>query len=41
MDFGSNVTSVEVIKRGTFGGSYFGGISLLLMINGIKNHGIN
>ena len=23
MDFGSNITSVEVIKRGTFGGSYF------------------
>ena len=23
MDFGSNITYVEVIKRGTFGGSYF------------------
>ena len=38
MDFGANKTSVQVIKKGVFGGTYF---ILMLIESGTKNHGKN
>ena len=41
MDFRPNITPIEVIKKGAFGGTYFRYIYLVLMINVIKTHGKN
>ena len=42
MDFRPNITPVEVIKKGAFGGSFISEIFILvLMINGIESHGKN
>ena len=41
MDFRPNVTPIEVIKKGAFGGTYFRDIYSVLPINGIRTHGKN
>ena len=44
MDFSANKTSVEMIKKGAFGGTYFRDISSngkWLMGSGTKNNGKN
>ena len=41
MDFGANKTSVEVIKKGAFGETYFRDIYSSINGNGMKNHGKN
>ena len=38
MDFGTNKTPVEVIKKGAFGETYF---ILVLIVNHTENHGRN
>ena len=38
MDFGANKTPIEVIREGSFGGSYFRDIQVLIK-NGTKIHG--
>ena len=38
MDFGANKTHVEIIKKGAFGGTYFRGIYVVLMVNGMESH---
>ena len=40
MDFSPNKTPVQIIKEGTFGGTYFRDI-LMLIKNGIEIHGKN
>ena len=41
MDFGENKTPAEVIREGTFGGTYFRDIILELIESGTKSHGKN
>ena len=42
MDFSPNKTPIEVIREGAFGGTYFRGIFIqVLMKNGTKNRGKN
>ena len=41
MNFGTNKTPVEVVKEGTFEGTYFRGIYSGIMKNGTENHGKN
>ena len=41
MDFRPNITPVEVIKKGGFGGTYLEIFILVLMVNGIESHGKN
>ena len=36
MEFGANKTPVEVINEGAFGGTYYGNIYLVLMVNSTK-----
>ena len=38
MDFGANRTPVEVIKKGTFGGTYFRDIYICVSVNGTESH---
>ena len=38
MDFGANKTHVEIIKKRAFGGTYFRGIYVVLMVNGMESH---
>ena len=41
MDFNPNKTSIQILKEGAFGGTYFRAIILVLMENGTKIHGKN
>ena len=38
MDFGTNKTPVEIMEEGTFRGTYFRDIILVLMVSGIESH---
>ena len=38
MDFGASKTSVEIIKKGAFGGTYFRDIYSDIMVNGTECH---
>ena len=41
MDFGANITPVNILKKGTFGGTYLELFTLVLIISGLKSHGKN
>ena len=41
MDFSPNRRPIEIIKEGSFGGTYFRDIYLMLLESGTKNYGKN